>query len=174
MNVGSTRLRRVRRIFLLTVFLAPNLPALAQDGELDKSPLKGLTPQDIIQRFSANEKEWKRVREQYTFRQSVKVQALNGKDVAGDYRQVADISYSQGTRAKKVILSPQPGIEMTKEDLDDVESRSSFTISTDELPLYDVTYEGQQKVDELHCYVFAVVPKSLEKGQRYFQGVPYV
>ncbi len=155
-------------ILLLAISFVPEV--WAQDGELDKSPPKGLTPQEIIQRFTANEKEWKRVREQYSFRQSIKVQALNGNEVVGDYRQVADISYNQGQRVKKVILAPQAGIEMTKEDLEDVDTRASFTISTDELPEYNVVYEGQQKVDELHCYVFQVAPKQMLKDQRYFQG----
>jgi hypothetical protein len=69
-----------------------------------------------------------------------------------------------------VLLAPQGSIKMTKEDLDDIETRSSFTISTDELPEYDVTYVGQQKVDELHCYVFDVAPKQMEKDRRYFKG----
>ena len=44
------------------------------------------------------------------------------------------------------------------------------SISTDELPQYNVVYAGQQKVDELHCYIFDVSPKTIEKGERYFQG----
>jgi len=148
--------------------------ACAQEGELDKSPPKDQSPEQIIQRFAAHEKEWKLVREQYTFRQDITVKTLNGDQALGDYHQVADISYNQGKRVKTVVLGPQPSIVLSPQDLEDLESRASFTIGTDELPLYNVTYVGQQKVDELHCYLFDVAPKLMEKGKRYFQGKIWV
>jgi hypothetical protein len=148
--------------------------ALAQEGELDKSPPKDLTPEQVIQKFAANEKEWKRVREQYAFRQDVTVKTLNGDQVVGDYHQVADIRYNQSKRVKTVVLGPQPSIVLSPQDLEDLETRSTLTISTDELPVYNVVYAGQQKVDELHCYVFEVAPKQIEKDKRYFQGKIWV
>jgi len=33
-----------------------------------------------------------------------------------------------------------------------------------------VLYSGQQNVDQLHCYVFDVSPKTILKDHRYFQG----
>jgi outer membrane lipoprotein-sorting protein len=140
------------------------------EGALDKSPPKGMTAEEVIQRFTAKEKQWKTLREQYTFRQETRVETLNGNEVMGEYRQVADIHYQNGTPVKNVVLGPQPSITLSKEDLQDLESRATFTISTDELPIYNLTYAGQQKVDELHCYVFDVAPKTMEKGKRYFQG----
>jgi len=68
---------------------------------------------------------------------------------------------------KTVVLVPQPSIALSPEDVDDLETRASFTISGDELPQYALLYVGQQKVDELHCYV---APKQMEKGKRYFRG----
>src|SRR5438128_4809569 len=88
----------------------------------------------------------------------------------GEYRQVADSSYVQGKRVKTVVLAPQSSIVLSPEDVDDLETRASFTISSDELPQYNLLYVGQQKVDELHCFVFDIAPKRLEKGKRYFQG----
>jgi hypothetical protein len=161
--------RFVPMVLLLSVLLA-SLPARSQEGELDKSWPKTLRPEQIISRFAANEKEWKRVREQYTFRQEIKIEALDGDTVIGEYRQVADISYAQGKRVKLAVFSPQPSITLSLEDSQDLETRASFTISTDELPQYSVLYIGQQKLDELHCYVFDVAPKLIEKGKRYFQG----
>src|SRR5437667_4820948 len=161
---------RRARVALLVALLWLHPASRAQEGELDKSPPNGMTPEQVIQRFTAKEKEWKKAREQYTFRQTVKQQALDGESELGEYRQVADISYQNGKRIKQVVFSPQAGIQMSKEDLDDLETRSSFTISRDELPEYDLTYIGQQKMDELHCYVFDVAPKKIEKDKRYFQG----
>ena len=165
----SVCLRRAGVALLVALFWL-NSGLHAQEGELDKSPPKGMTPEQVIQRFTAKEKEWKKAREQYTFRQTLKQQALDGENELGEYRQVADISYQNGKRVKQIVFSPQAGIQMSKEDLEDLETRSSFTISQDELPEYALLYIGQQKMDELHCYVFDVAPKRIEQGKRYFKG----
>ena len=161
-------------VLVLTAITGMCVGARAQEGPLDKSSPKDFTPEQIIQKFAANEKEWKRVREQYTFRQDVTVKTLNGDQVLGDYHQVAQISYNQGKRVRTVLLAPQASIVLSPQDLEDLETRASFTISADELPEYTVTYLGQQKVDELHCYIFDVAPKLIEKGKRYFQGKIWV
>ncbi|HEV2729206.1 MAG TPA: hypothetical protein VGV15_04165 [Terriglobales bacterium] len=160
------------RIFavLFGVFVCFCAILVAEDGELDTSQPKNITPNEIIQRFTAKEKEWKQLREQYTFRQSVQFQAMNGDQVVGEYRQVADISYVQGKRVKAAVLAPQPSVVLSPEDVEDIETRASFTISSDELPQYNLLYMGQQRVDELHCYVFDIAPKQIEKDKRYFQG----
>ena len=45
-----------------------------------------------------------------------------------------------------------------------------MVLTSDEIDQYSVLYVGQQQEDELHCYVFDVAPKQIEKGKRYFQG----
>jgi hypothetical protein len=59
---------------------------------------------------------------------------------------------------------------MSKEDLDDIEKRMPFVLTSDEIPLYDIKYVGQQHVDELETYVFDISPKTIEKNRRYFDG----
>jgi hypothetical protein len=167
------RYGRLPRFVMAVVFAM--LPGVfgslpAQEGPLDTAPPKDMTPQQIIERFTAKEKLWKQMREQYSFQQSIDVQEVVASDVRSEYRQVATITYSQGKPVKSVLLAPQASMAVTKEDLEDLETRASFTISTDELPQYNLTYAGSQKTDELHCYVFDVAPKTLEKDQRYFQG----
>jgi hypothetical protein len=63
---------------------------------------------------------------------------------------------------------------MTPADFDEIEHRLPFILTTDDLPKYDVTYLGRQRVDELDTYVFEARPKTLEKGKRYFQGKVWV
>ena len=151
------------------------LPALAQDrgeGTLDDAAPKGITPAQIIQRFAAKETEVQAIRRGYTFRQNIKAHTIDadGK-VASEYQQVADMRYDDKTQwTKTIVFAPQPSLPMSKEDLLDLETRHSFTIGTEELPQYNVTYVGQQRLDELHCYAFDVAPKQMEKGRRYFQG----
>ena len=156
------------------------MPGFAQEGELDKSEPKGTTPQEIIQRFAAKEKEFKEARDQYTFRQSVKVQVLDGNTVKGEYQQVFDVLFDdKGKHIENVVFAPQStldngGLQMDQGDFDDIRQRLPFVLTTDELPEYDVLYVGQQKQDELHTYVFDIAPKKIEGKKRYFQGRVWV
>ena len=59
---------------------------------------------------------------------------------------------------------------MTEEDLDDIENRLPFVLTSDEIGEYDILYVGQQKQDELNTYVFDISPKQIVEGKRYFQG----
>ena len=153
--------------------LLPNI-ARAQEGPLDKSEPKGITVDEIIKRFSVKEKEFKEARDQYTFRQDVKVMTLDGDTPDGNYQQVFDVSFDdKGHKVKNVVFAPQPTlqrIQMTEEDLDDIENRLPFVLTADEIGEYDILYVGQQKQDELNTYVFDVAPKQIEGKKRYFQG----
>lgn len=152
------------------------LPVFAQEGEgaLNNMSPKGITVDELIQRFASKEKEFKLAREQYTWTQSVKVQTLEGSTVDGEYQMIFDVLFDdQGKRVELVKFAPQNSltrISMTKEDLDDIEKRMPFTMTIDDLPLYNVKYLGQQQEDELNCYVFDIGPKKIDKGQRYFDG----
>jgi hypothetical protein len=166
------------RLLLLLPLLWPLLwagNAPAQDrgeGELDTALPKGMTAEQIIQRFTAKEKEVQAIRRDYTFRQSIKVHTLDndGKSVS-EYQLVTDMRYDPKSQwTSTVVFAPQPSLKASKEDLADLDTRQSFTVGTDELPLYNLTYVGQQRLDELQCYAFDVAPKRIEKGQRYFQG----
>lgn len=156
--------------------VAMMLPAMAigQEGPLDKTQPKGITPEEIIKRFATKEKEFKEARDQYTYRQEVKVMTLDGNTVDGTYQQVFDVSFDdKGHRIKNVVFAPQDTlqrIQMTEQDIDDIENRLPFVLTSDEIGEYDILYVGQQKQDELNTYVFDVAPKQIEKKKRYFQG----
>lgn len=148
--------------------------ALAQEGPLDTSQPKGITPDEIIQRFATKEKEFKEARDNYEYRQSVTVQTLDGDTVDGEYRQVFDVSFDdQGHKVVNVVFAPQSTltrIGMSEEDMDDIENRLPFVLTSDEIPEYSILYIGQQQEDELHCYVFDIAPKQIVGKKRYFQG----
>ena len=155
---------------------AQQAPEIANEGAgpLDTSPPKGVAPQQIIDKFSSKEIEFKQARDHYTWTQDVKIQELDGDTPVGEFHEVTDIVYDdRGRRVEDVTFAPQPSlrrISMTKEDLDDIRNKFPFSLTTEELPKYQILYVGQQKVDELQTYVFDVAPKTIEKGQRYFQG----
>jgi len=159
-------------IVLLSWLLTPS--AVAQEGALDPSQPKGSTPEQIIQRFAAKEKEFKEARDQYTYRQTVKLQTLDGDTVDGEFQEVFDITFDdKGHRVRTMVFAPQPSltrISISREDLDDIENGFPMVLTSDEINQYSVLYTGQQQEDELHCYVFDVAPKEIEKNKRYFQG----
>src|SRR5712692_11454995 len=148
--------------------------ASAQEGPLDKSEPKGVTPEQIIQHFASKEKEFKEARDQYTYRETVKLETLDGDTVDGQFQEVFDITFDdKGHRVRTMVFAPQPSltrISISREDLDDIENGFPMVLTSDEINGYSVLYVGQQQEDELHCYVFDVAPKEIEKSKRYFQG----
>ncbi len=151
-------------------------PALAQEGLLDTSPPKGITVEEIIQRFAAKEKEFKVARDQYTYRQDVKVMVMDGETVTGEYHEVFDVLFDdKGRRLENVVFAPQSdlekgGLSMDQGDFEDIRRRLPFVMTSDEIAEYNVLYVGQQQEDELHCYVFDLAPKTIQPKMRYFQG----
>lgn len=134
----------------------------------------GLTVQQVIEKFAAREAVFKQARNNYTYTQDITVQTLEGNTVDGEYHQVWDITYdNKGTRLENVTFAPMDTLQrvsMSPADFDDLRTRLPFVLTTEELPLYDVLYTGQQHVDEIDTYVFELAPKHIEKKQRYFQG----
>ena len=172
------------RLVLLTIALATPLAAAAQDssgfGKLDLAPPTGTTPDEIIKKFGAREAEFAQARENYTFRQTVKVDTIDddSKKVDGEYQQVTDITFSrEGKREEHVVFAPQNTLQrvmMSPVDFDEIEHRLPFILTTADLPQYDVTYVGRQKIDDIDTYVFDAGPNHIEKNHHYFQGRVWV
>ena len=166
-------------LFLATLVCAvAALPARAQEGPLENTPPAGTTPEDIITRFAAKETEFAKARDQYTYRQDVRVQTVDGSTVDGEYHEVFDVMFNdKGQRIENVVFAPQSSLTkifMSQEDFADIRHRLPFVLTTSDLPEYNILYVGQQKEDELDCYVFDIAPKKIESKKRYFQGRVWV
>ena len=165
---------------LCLVLLACGLTpfARAQEGPLDSSPPKDTTPDEIIKHFAAKETEFSKARDQYTYRQDVKVQTVEGETVDGEYREVFDVMFNdKGQRIENVVFAPQSSLSrifMSQEDLADIRHRLPFVLTEAEIAEYNILYVGQQQEDELQCYVFDIAPKKIEEKKRYFQGRVWV
>jgi outer membrane lipoprotein-sorting protein len=163
-------------VAILLGFMSAALPAAAQEGLLDTSPPKGITVEEITQRFASKEKEFKVARDQYTYRQDVKVMVMDGETVTGEYHEVFDVLFDdKGRRLENVVFAPQSdlekgGLSMDQGDFEDIRRRLPFVMTSDEISEYNVLYVGQQQEDELHCYVFDLAPKTIQPKTRYFQG----
>jgi hypothetical protein len=157
--------------------LAP-LAARAQEGPLNEAQPTGITPDDIIKRFAAKETDFAKARDQYTYRQSVKVETVDGETVDGEYQEVFDVMFNdKGQRIENVVFAPASSLTkifMSQEDFEDIRHRLPFVLTTEDLAEYNILYVGQQQEDELHCYVFDIAPKKIEGKKRYFQGRVWV
>lgn len=156
--------------------LLPLLLTFASGALLaDKADPSAAEIDDIIAKFAAKESEFALARENYTYRQHVKIQEMEG---GGSFEVVSDIIFSpEGKRTERVVRAPVATlkrIQLTPEDEQDLRSVQPFVLTTKDLPKYDVRYLGHEQIDEIPCYVFAVKPKKLEPGQRYFQGQVWV
>ena len=168
-------------LLLLTATLAI-CAAAAQEGfgPLNPDMPAGRTPEQIVTAMGARETDFAKARDGYVFKQDVKFQTINDdtNKPDGEYHEISDIGFSStGQRTENVLFAPQNTLErviLTREDLDDVVHRLPFILTTEQLPDYNVSYLGRQRVDELNTYVFHVDPKTMEKGRRYFQGKVWV
>lgn len=172
----------MRRLILLALVSAAGL--LAADG----TQLSQAQIDQIIAKFAAKETEFAKARDNYTYRQSVKLLELDqAGGTIGNWEMVSDIIFTpDGTRTEKVVYAPVPhlvNILLSPEDMQDLRDVQPFVLTTADIDKYLVRYLGQQNLDgDYHptlaagvsCYVFAAKPKKMEPGQRYFEGEIWV
>lgn len=143
----------------------------------------GATPdipvEQIIQKFVEKETEFAKAREKYTYRQSVKLTEYNEADrPGGRWELVQDIIFGpDGRRTERVVFAPVATlrrISLSPQDEQDLRDVQPFVMTLDNRNEYNVDYIGEEKIDEIECYVFSIKPKELVKGKRYFQGQAWV
>jgi len=147
----------------------------------DSPPAKtdNANPDEIIRQFAAKEADFSKARGNYMYRQSVKIQELDeGGNPRGKYEIVEDIIFSpDGKREERVVRAPVSTLRnllLTPEDEQDLRNVQPFVLTSDQIPDYDIRYLGKQNADEIPCYVFAVKPKKMVQGKRYFEGQIWV
>jgi hypothetical protein len=139
-----------------------------------------LDPEVIVQKFAAKEAEFQDARNNYTYRQTVKLQELdfNGNPEIGHWDLVEDIIFTpEGKRMSKVVWAPVQNLQhivLTREDEQDLRDVQPFVLTTKDVGLYDIKYTGREQIDEIGTYKFDVKPKKMVAGKRYFQGTIWV
>ena len=160
----------MRVVVLLMVSAALSLAA---EKNLTEAQING-----IISKFAAKEADFARARENYTYRQSLRFLELDeGGATRGRWEVVSDIVFDRDLkRTERVVRAPVSTLHLTvtPEDEQDLRSVQPFVLTTRDIDKYWVRYLGPEKLDEIECYAFAVKPKKLEPGQRYFQGIVWV
>ncbi len=146
------------------------------DG-VDTAQPKSMTAQELIQKFTSRESALKDLRLHYTYTQDLLVQTLDETKVDGQFHQITQISYDdKGKRVENVTFSEEPTmrVKLSDRDMEDIRVFMPWLLTTDEAARYELTYAGQQHVDDLDTYVFHVAPKKEEKNAHYFQGRVWV
>jgi hypothetical protein len=172
--------KTVLRLVLIPALLLTPTALLADTncdegtGPLNPAQPQGMTPQEIIQKFAAREEVFRQARNNYVYTQDITVQELDGTTVTGEFRLVQDITYDdKGVRQENVTYAPQNSLRqliLSREDYEDFRSKMAFIMTTADVPQYNLLYVGQQRQDEIDTYVFDIAPKTIVKGERYFQG----
>lgn len=170
--------RVVIAALIMAACAAAQTDCSAGNGDLDTSSPKDMTPEQIIQKFAAQETKVKEARTHYSFTQDVLVQTLSDNTVDGQFHEVATVSYDdKGKRTELVTYAEQStlrGVQLSEEDMEDIRTFMPLILTTQDLPQYNLTYSGQQHVDDLDTYLFHIVPKKPEKNKRYFEGKVWV
>lgn len=148
-------------------------------GPLDTTQPKGITAEEIVSRFAAQESQFKAALENYTYRRTVKFDTLDDKGhVDGEYFQVDDIVFSSlGNKREMVVYAPSSTltrVAMSPSDFDDIEHRLPFTLTTEDIGEYRIQYIGKQSADGVPAYRFDVAPRRVQQGYRYFLGSIWV
>ncbi len=163
----------MKKAFLVLQFIGLSLLftscCLAQ-GLPAKSPatVPKLSPEEIIKRFTAKESELFEAWKDYAYQQENKLQVVGpANTISGEYYQLSEFIFSDaGKRIERILKAPQStladaGLTMTQEDRNAFINLQPFALTAEELPNYQVTYVGKEKVDDLNTHVFDVTPKAV-------------
>ena len=179
----------------LKMVLCLLLTALLVGNGLFASAQTQSTPpaSELIKQFAAKESELREIWKEYTYQQESKLQVIGpAGTVSGELYQLSEFVFNDaGTRIQRILRAPMStlqdaGLTFTAEDRAALIDLQPFSLTTEELPNYNVTLAGKEKIDDIKTYVFDVVPKVMTdqralgklKDQkvegRYFQGKVWV
>ena len=160
--------KTLARVILSAVLVMSAALALAQNKSAPVTPAKNAgsgAGAELIRQFTAKESELREVWTNYSYLQESKIQRIGpGDTVTGDFYQLSEFVFTDaGKRIQRILRAPQSILEMegilTAEDKNALINLQPFALTAEEMPNYNVSYVGKEKVDELQTHVFDVVPK---------------
>jgi hypothetical protein len=116
----------------------------------------------IVKAFTARETEFRRALNSYAFKRDAVIQEIGmGGQVASEYHRVSNFTFdNEGNRYEKITFFPIATFaNVTPEDVEDLGGINPFALEASRIELYNFTYVGKEKIDELSLYVFDVAPK---------------
>jgi hypothetical protein len=133
-------------------------------------------PAGLARLVAHRESETEAERNQYAYKQTVKVTELNDHgSQAGEYREIRDVIFSPTKERSEVMVgAPFKNLKnliLTDEDFRDIRDIQPFVLVEDFLPIYETKFRGDEKVDGIDCWVLQVRPKQILSQQRLFDGM---
>ena len=158
--------------FAIGLILAFTLLALRNLGAEDAPP-------NLAKLVAHRETEAQTERNEYTYRQTMTVEELDSRGVErGVYKEVRDIIFSpEHERSEEMVGRPDNSLKflrMTDEDFRDVRNIQPLVLTDDALWNYETRFRGEEKVDDVDCWVLEVKPRQILQGQRFFDGLIWV
>lgn len=156
-----------RFTFAFFILLAVSAALIGQ-GAAPTAPVKGNMPPAeiarIVKAFTANEASFREALTSYAFNRSATVHEIGlGGNIIGTYRRDSYMIFTQaGERFEKIVFFPVPTTPpgmVTPEDLEDMGGVNPFALEPSAIDKYNISYIGNEKIDELDLYVFEVTPK---------------
>ena len=170
-------LKTVSLVFLI-VFALPAFSG-AEDGAASASGEKDPSPEEIIKKFTEKETEFYKAWMNYTYVQNIYIRILSvdGRPSNEFMELVNEIVFNDDGNREINPVRRRGGLKTvrwTREDEEIINNLNPFALTVADLPLYDLKYEGRERVDDLNCYVFSVKPRELKRGRLYFEGKIWV
>jgi hypothetical protein len=136
-------------------------------------------PPDLARKVAHFETETQQARDHYTYRQSVTLEELSERGMkAGEYHEVRDVIFSPSQeRTEEMVGKPMlalKNLKLTDEDFADIRNIQPFVLVEELLPIYETRFRGDEKMDDIDCYVLQVRPRQILSGQRLFDGMLWV
>ena len=169
----------------LVLAVASSSPISAQQVSVSKttpavsSGAAGVDTERIIREFTTKEVTFRQALNQYSFKRDAVIQTIGmGGQISGEYHRVSRFVFGDdGQRYEKILMFPLPTLTemtVTAEDIEDLGGVNAFALEANKINLYNFSYVGKEKIDELNLYVFDVTPKVIPDAKktkdRVFQG----
>jgi len=180
------KLLLIQIVALAALFLAciaPHQTAFAQATTTASSSVTNSgAPVDvnrIIRSVTAKETEFRQALNNYSFKRDAVIQTIGmGGQITGEYHRVSTFTFDdKGNRFEKIVFFPMSTlreISVTAEDLENLGGVQPFALEASKIDLYNFTYVGKERIDELDLFVFDVAPKvkpdPKRTQERFFQG----
>ena len=179
----------MRRLFFFTLVLTisvsnasvPSRAQVAPRAAAAADASGAVDVERIIRAFTAKETQFRKALNGYTFTRDALIQTIGfGGQVTGEYNRISQFTFNDaGERFERITRFPAPTlteVSFTNEDLEDLGGVQPFALEASKINLYNFTYVGREKVDELDTHVFDVAPKVMPKKitERFFQGRVWV
>ena len=136
-------------------------------------------PKDLARLVVHRETETQAERNQFTYRQSVRVEELTERgSLTGDYRETRDVIFSPTKERQDIAVgAPRSALKnliLTEEDFADIRDIQPFVLVEDLFPIYETKFRGEETMDKEACWVLQVRPRQILQGQRLFDGLLWV